>query len=177
MQTDNSLDIIRVPKVQVAYGDVEDTWRFIDEHKKNWTEIDLNDKRGIVIIGANGSGKSKFGAWIESGNEKVHRISSLRNLTFKELIPMEGAEEARRKITTGQTGKPATEYEHYGCFIPKWSEGKTSKQIDDYDHTLAFLMAEEANVAIKFKEDYSKTPAEERKCLECESAFDRLRKI
>ena len=40
----------------------------------------------VVVIGANGSGKSRLGAWIEQRNfEKVHRIAAQRNLSFSEV--------------------------------------------------------------------------------------------
>lgn len=41
--------------------------------------------RSLIIIGANGSGKSKLGAWIEQQDyDQVHRIGAQRNLNFKE---------------------------------------------------------------------------------------------
>ena len=43
----------------------------------------------VIIIGANGSGKSKLGAWIEQNDfENVHRIGAQRNLNFNENIPL-----------------------------------------------------------------------------------------
>lgn len=47
------------------------------------------ENNSIIIIGANGSGKSRLGAWIEkqdgvAGN--VHRVSGQRNLNFSENI-------------------------------------------------------------------------------------------
>lgn len=37
----------------------------------------------LIIIGANGSGKSKLGAWMERQNgEDVHRIGAQRSLNF-----------------------------------------------------------------------------------------------
>ena len=41
----------------------------------------------VIIIGANGSGKSHLGAWIEQQDlENVHRIGAQRNLNFNEDI-------------------------------------------------------------------------------------------
>ena len=42
----------------------------------------------VIIIGANGSGKSKLGAWIEQQSmQDVHRIGAQRKLNFSENIP------------------------------------------------------------------------------------------
>ena len=41
------------------------------------------EENSLIIIGANGSGKSKLGAWIEDQNlGKVHRIGAQRNYTI-----------------------------------------------------------------------------------------------
>lgn len=43
----------------------------------------------LIIIGANGSGKSKLGAWIERQDFKsIHRIGAQRSLTFNENIAL-----------------------------------------------------------------------------------------
>ena len=44
------------------------------------TEYETQDN-AVIIIGANGSGKSKLGAWIECQNfDGVHRVGAQRNL-------------------------------------------------------------------------------------------------
>ena len=59
-------------------------------------EIDSN---ALIIIGANGSGKSKLGAWIEENDmENVHRIGAQRNLNFNEYIPLKSYEQAKNIV-------------------------------------------------------------------------------
>ena len=53
----------------------------------------------IIIIGSNGSGKSKLGAWIEEKDPlEVHRIGAQRNLNFKENIPLSNYNYAKNRI-------------------------------------------------------------------------------
>ena len=53
----------------------------------------------IIIVGANGSGKSRLGAWIEqNGMEKVHRIGAQRNLNFSENIQLKSYEDAENCV-------------------------------------------------------------------------------
>lgn len=56
----------------------------------------------VVIIGANGSGKSKLGAWIEQQDfEKVHRISAQRDINFSERVPLKSFAEAEDNVFYG----------------------------------------------------------------------------
>ena len=59
-----------------------------------------------MIIGANGAGKSKLGAWIEQQDfEKVHRIAAQRSLVFDENIRLKSYEEAKNMIFYGSNDK------------------------------------------------------------------------
>ncbi|NEO56508.1 MAG: hypothetical protein F6K54_27575 [Okeania sp. SIO3B5] len=55
----------------------------------------------VVIIGANGSGKSRLGRWIEEHQESsqvVHRISAQRNLDFSEYVSLTSIEKATNEL-------------------------------------------------------------------------------
>ncbi|WP_297687512.1 DUF4435 domain-containing protein [uncultured Anaerococcus sp.] len=105
----------------------------IEEHTTN--------NNSIIIIGANGSGKSKLGAWIEGEDPlDVHRIGAQRNLNFQENIPLNNLECSRNRIFYGTD----IEYEiknkdkRY-----RWDFGKayTTKLLNDFDDVLAALIA------------------------------------
>lgn len=58
------------------------------------------ENNSVIIIGANGSGKSKLGAWIEQQDfEKVHRIGAQRNLNSKEYISLSCFRRSRAPAT------------------------------------------------------------------------------
>ena len=64
------------------------------------------DFNSLIIIGANGSGKSKLGAWIEQQNmEKVHRIGAQRNLNFQENLPLKSYSQAEDLVFYGSNDK------------------------------------------------------------------------
>ena len=55
---------------------------FLPDENGNKTEHGTTSN-AVIIIGANGSGKSKLGAWIEQNDfENVRRIGAQRNLNF-----------------------------------------------------------------------------------------------
>ena len=48
----------------------------------------IDNKQSITIVGANGSGKTRFSVWIEQNNtdNNVHRISAQKSLNMPENI-------------------------------------------------------------------------------------------
>ena len=48
----------------------------------------INDKQSIVLIGANGSGKTRMSIWIEENNKdvEVHRISAQKSLNMPAIV-------------------------------------------------------------------------------------------
>lgn len=92
----------------------------------------------VVIIGANGSGKSKLGAWIEQQDfEKVHRISAQRDINFSERIPLKSYAEAEDNVIYGNS-----QYKENKNGRWKWGKSYTTRLLDDFDDVLAALIAQ-----------------------------------
>lgn len=105
----------------------------IEEHTIN--------NNSIIIIGANGSGKSKLGAWIEDQDQDiVHRIGAQRKLNFKSNLSLSNYDYAKNKIIYG-TDDEDTIKRHNKGFRWDWGKSKTTKLIDDFDDVLAALIA------------------------------------
>lgn len=103
-------------------------------------ETDFNS---IVIIGANGSGKSKLGAWIEQQDFKnVHRIGAQRNLNFSENIPLKSFSQAEDYVFWGTEEKNSN-----GRKDARWDWGMsyTTKLLNDIENVLAALIAKKNN--------------------------------
>ncbi len=95
----------------------------------------------VVIIGANGAGKSKLGAWIEQQNfEAVHRIGAQRNLNFSENIPLKSYSQAEDLVFWGDDGETGHWKNTKGS---RWDNGKayTTTMLNDFDNVLAALIA------------------------------------
>lgn len=95
----------------------------------------------LIIIGANGSGKSQLGAWMEKQDpEGTHRVGAQRNLNFSEHIPLKSYEDAESEWFYGGNNKD--------CWNEKknlrWNWGKeyTTKLLDDFDPALSTLVAQ-----------------------------------
>ena len=104
--------------------------------------IEINEP--IVIVGANGSGKSRLGAWIEQHNTRitVQRISAHRALNIPDFAPMKSLEEAINDLLYGSS-KP----EHWNVSsksIYKWHQKPNIDLQNDYQKVLSALFAKSA---------------------------------
>lgn len=104
------------------------------------------NNNAVIIIGANGSGKSKLGAWIEQQSfGDVHRIGAQRNLNFNENIQLKSYSEAENLVFYGdsnggdQSKGPRWQWGHY-----------TTRLMDDFDSVLAAVIAKKNNEITKF---------------------------
>ena len=91
----------------------------------------------FIIIGANGSGKSHLGVWIEENQGEdinVLRISAQRALTIPTTIVVKSEEAAWNKIYYGDETAKNKGY--------KWKWGQpTSTIVIDYDSVLSAFFA------------------------------------
>ena len=88
---------------------------------ENNNPVEYQDKcNSMIIIGANGSGKSQLGAWIEKNNPNdTHRIGAQRALTFGNYIQQKSYEQATNLIIYGQENPTKGHNNRWG-----WDGGK-----------------------------------------------------
>lgn len=111
---------------------------WLPDEKGNKIEYRTNSN-SVIIIGANGSGKSKLGAWIEQKDfEKVHRIGAQRNLNFNENIALKSYAQAESLVFYGTEDSSSQRNKNV-----RWNWGKayTTKLMDDFENVLAALIA------------------------------------
>lgn len=101
---------------------------------------EITSQHSFVIVGANGSGKSKLGAFIEKETpHKVIRISAQRALSIPDKITITDENSQLLKIMYGSESNKDISYK-WG-----WSGHYSSKLIDDYSNVLSLLFARVAN--------------------------------
>ncbi len=106
---------------------------------------DMSSTQSYVLVGANGSGKSHLGAWIEKNNDKVLRISAQRALSIPDTINIINEEAAWKKIFYGNPTQTDKGY--------KWQWGKeTSTLINDYESVLSSVFSRETDELRVFKD-------------------------
>jgi len=101
----------------------------------------LHNDNNIVIIGANGSGKTRLGAWIETNmqnNLAVHRISAQRALNIPDFAQIKNLEQAERMLFYGlenQEGNVGHKRGH------RWGGDPEIHMLNDYNQLLSTLFA------------------------------------
>lgn len=105
---------------------------------KNGNKIEYGiQTNAVIIIGANGSGKSKLGAWIERQNmEDVHRIGAQRKLNFSENIPLKSYSQAENFVFYGSSEAQPQKGQRWD-----WGQSYTTKLMEDFENVLAALIA------------------------------------
>lgn len=97
----------------------------------------VESEHSFVIVGANGSGKSHLGAWIEKNNgkpESVLRISAQRAITIPDVIHLRSEEASYRHILFGD--------EKNMNKGNKWKWGKeTATLVQDFEYVLSGIFA------------------------------------
>lgn len=121
-------------------------------------QIHSTNRNSLIIIGANGAGKSKLGAWIERQDMKnVHRIGAQRDINLEENIPLKNYREAEDRVLFGT---PLESHQESKIF--RWGDDKynTTKLINDFNDVVAALISLTNNDNNKF-------------ALECSNVSDR----
>lgn len=122
-------------------------------------EEQTTSTNSLVIIGANGAGKSKLGVWMEEQDlDNTYRVCGLRVLTFKHDISLSNPELAWNMILYGQA-KPNPEQPWYKSKQSKYLDGKkTASEVRDFDYVLSAFLAYYHAYNEAFIKEYKENP-------------------
>lgn len=108
--------------------------------------------KGLVAIGANGSGKSRLGHKIHKLNSNSVYISSQKSLIIPDAFVLKSVSNAESEFYTGSvTQKTRTSFNSRANLLPK-------DMLVDYDKLLLLLFAEEAQISTKYRKAQLATP-------------------
>jgi energy-coupling factor transporter ATP-binding protein EcfA2/metal-responsive CopG/Arc/MetJ family transcriptional regulator len=110
----------------------------------------------LIIIGANGSGKSKLGAWMEAQDRAgIHRVGAQRSLHWDEHLKLKSFEKLSNFIFHGaeHIGENQVNNNFYGG-----KDGKTSTERTDIDALFAAIFAKRTSQLEDFDERSKNTP-------------------
>ena len=102
----------------------------------------MDDVATVVLVGANGSGKSRLGVWIEENklkNRHVHRISAQRALKFADAITQKPIGAAENMLFWGNETHVTNKRSW------RWGDSPTNHVLNDYDTVLSLLYAKDRN--------------------------------
>jgi energy-coupling factor transporter ATP-binding protein EcfA2 len=101
----------------------------------------------IVIVGANGSGKTRLGVWFENLNpERTHRTSAQKSLQFPEGIRPMDVELAQEKLRgKDQHGTLAARRP-----VLRWASSPETGLLNDYEKLVEYLFSEHVDQQNKY---------------------------
>ena len=106
--------------------------------KENSQKVEIEtETNSVILIGANGSGKSYLGAWIERQNlEKVHRIGGQRNLNFNENISLKSYSNAMNAVFYGNENYTTNKAGY------RWNNNHlTTTLLNDFESVLSAMIS------------------------------------
>lgn len=100
----------------------------------------VTKSNSLIIIGGNGTGKSKLGEWMEKNQViSTHRIGAQRSLVFGHYIQQKSYEQAINLLMYGQQKKSMDHNLRWGYDGEKYNY--TSSLLNDYENVLSVLVA------------------------------------
>jgi hypothetical protein len=131
----------------------------------NQIETVIHTERTVVVIGANGSGKTRLGTWIEFSSdcaEKVHRVSAQKSLSIPPVIHPEPVDRAKEVLRCGYYNEKEenwAEHRQHHKKRQRWRENPETHLLSDFEQLLTYLFSENYEEALKFIDEARATQA------------------
>ncbi|WKZ70958.1 MAG: AAA family ATPase [Melioribacteraceae bacterium] len=123
----------------------------------------IETESSIVIIGANGSGKSRLGSWFEFKSEvakNVHRISAQKSLTMPNSVSPVSLDKAKAQLYYGYYNDNSTNTykDYYDHKIgQRWRSNPETFLLNDYDKLLVYLYSDNYEEVLRYKQESEKS--------------------
>lgn len=113
----------------------------------------INDKQSIVLIGANGSGKTRMSIWIEENNKdvEVHRISAQKSLNMPAIVNTSELKKAEDELFYGYSYGSNTDSSQYKR-SNRWNDMPETHLLNDFEALMRYLFTEDYEKSIEFRE-------------------------
>ena len=120
--------------------------------------LDFNQ---LVVVGANGAGKTRFGSNIEERYfANVHRISAQKSLSMPKRVSTKSKDNAEGEFLYGgwQDSNNNNYYRTQGWKSSRWGDNLNTFLLNDYEKLMVLLHTEEFEEALNYKEGRSGKP-------------------
>ena len=109
--------------------------------------VTINSGSSAIIVGANGSGKTRLAVHIEdSAQANAHRISAHRSLTLNPKVAKISEDQALGGLRFGQTGPGSRNAGRRK--LSRWGQKSAVHLLNDYDYLIQALFAEQSNTSL-----------------------------
>ena len=122
----------------------------------NGQEQYIENKSSIVLIGANGAGKTRMSVWIDENNPEypVHRVSAQKSLNMPQIVRPTEINAAKEEFLYGMTYTDKEWLYSYGKKSNRWGNAPETFLLNDYEKLMQYLMTEEYEKAIEYRQEH-----------------------
>lgn len=119
-------------------------------------EMYIEDKKSIVLIGANGSGKTRMSVWIDEKNTEIniHRVSAQKSLNLPEIVSPTEMNKAAEEFLYGIAFDDKNWLKQYGKKQKRWGNMPEIYMLNDYQKLMQYLMTENYEKSIEYREKH-----------------------
>lgn len=105
----------------------------------------ISNKHSIVLIGANGSGKTRMSTWIEFNNENlnVHRISAQKSLNLPNSTRPSDIKQSQEMFLYGYTDERNERVNNTGKYNNRWGHNPDIHLLNDFTALMVLLVTDE----------------------------------
>lgn len=106
----------------------------------------------MLFIGANGSGKTRLGAWIESTSpqkDKVHRISAQKSLSMPDNTTPKSIDMAEKELLYGSAQAEVSNNWAYKQ-SSRWGRKPSTFLLNDYEKLMVYLFSDHTEESAKY---------------------------
>ena len=116
----------------------------------------IENKKSVVLIGANGAGKTRMSIWIDENNPEIniHRISAQKSLNLPQMVSPTEIQMAEEELLYGTTNDNKYWLKQYGKKSSRWGNSPETYLLNDYDKLMRLLMTENYEKSIEYREKH-----------------------
>lgn len=122
----------------------------------NGETFSIENKRSIVLIGANGSGKTRMSVWIDKNNTdlNIHRISAQKSLNMPKSVRPSDLDKAEEAFLFGANNDDKEYLKNFGKIHLRWGNSPETHLLNDFDKLMELLMTENYEKSIEYREKH-----------------------
>ena len=116
----------------------------------------IENKKSIVLIGANGAGKTRMSIWIDDNNPdiNIHRLSAQKSLNLHLMVSPTEIQLAEEEFLYGTSNDNKEWLKQYGKKSSRWGNSPETYLLNDYEKLMQFLMTENYEKSIEYREKH-----------------------
>ena len=119
-------------------------------------ELYIEGKNSIVLIGANGAGKTRMSVWIDEHNPEIniHRVSAQKSLNMPSTVNTSEMEEAEERLKYGTTNENKDWLVQYAKRNNRWGNSPETFFFYDFSQLMVYLMTESYEKSLEYREKH-----------------------